>query len=780
MRAAIVLFLLCVLYVPGGFAQYVEDEFIVELTEQPAVTVRARANRAEQLRRVRSEQQRTRRAIEQGEQAEILDRVETVANALFVRMPRVRSREANAARLARWRGVARVHPVRYHQILLNQALGLQEIPAAWTRLGGFHRAGEGMKIAIVDTGVDATHPGLRDPSLPMPDGFPRVNRESDLQFTNSKVIVARAYDLASRPDSEVTARDRVGHGTAVAMVAAGDLNTGPFGNLIGVAPKAWIGSYKVFPDGQAGAPDTLILKALDDAVADGMDVINLSLGSLMAGRPEEDILASAVERAARDGVIVVVAAGNDGPDPNTISSPATSPSAIAVGNSLNDRIFAATVDIEGGERHVAIPASGFESRPPVSGPLRDVAASDGSGLACSPLPENALRGTVALILRGECFFEDKLRHAEAAGAIAAVVYTDAARPDPISMDVGPARLPASMVGYRSGVELKEQLAEMPLNVTLRFQANPVWVNPHFLNEGSSRGPGPDAAIKPDLVAVGTSVYTARPGSYTVASGTSVSAPMVAGAAALLKAARPGLTVAQYRSLLINSTRALHRDFEGEILSGGAGILQLEPAMRNTIAAAPASLSFGFAGQTANLTRSLVLTNLSGESGMFHVRAAPAGDGPKPELPVASVWLDPGESKQIEVRWPAADLTPGQYQGFLRVSASTSEIEARIPYWFGVPSEVARHVTVLSAPDSGTTGSLQFITIRITDAAGIPIRTEPQVSVVQGGGSVEQIRLIDSQAPGAFRIRVRLGMEAGPNVFRVQAGEIHRDITIRAR
>ena len=113
------------------------------------------------------------------------------------------------------------------------------------------------------------------------------------------------------------------------MAAAGVSNAGPLATISGVAPKAWLGSYKVFgsPGVNDGATESAILKALDDAVADGMDVINISLGSNLTPLPANDPEVAAIERASALGVIVVVASGNNGPDPATVCSPASAPSA---------------------------------------------------------------------------------------------------------------------------------------------------------------------------------------------------------------------------------------------------------------------------------------------------------------------------------------------------------------------------------------------------------------------------------------------------------------------
>src|SRR5262249_53215762 len=149
----------------------------------------------------------------------------------------------------------------------------------------------------------------------------------------------------------------------------------------------------------SGAPTNLILKAMDDAVADGMDILNLSLGLFPAPRPSQDILVSAVENASAAGVLVVIAAGNDGSDPNTMSTPATAPSAISVGSTPNDRVFAGSLRA-GGQMLAALPGNGTNSSAPITGPLADVAQFDPTGLACTSLPPGSLSGTVALTLRG--------------------------------------------------------------------------------------------------------------------------------------------------------------------------------------------------------------------------------------------------------------------------------------------------------------------------------------------------------------------------------------------
>ncbi|MGH9629269.1 MAG: S8 family serine peptidase [Bryobacteraceae bacterium] len=766
--------------------QVIPGRYIVELTGGPALEAETaapketrRAQLADRREAVRQEQSRVRAMMEALPELQILGSVDTVANALVVEATGTSPDE-----LARMPGVKRVLPVRLYKLLLDRAEAIARVPDAWVRIGGAANAGAGIKIGIIDTGIDVSHPGFRDPSLPPVAGFPRVNRETDLQFTNNKVIVARSYD---RRPAGSPAQDTEGHGTGVAMIAAGATNAGPLGTITGVAPKAYLGSYKVFPDGLDGAPTDLILKALDDAVADGMDVLNLSLGSFPAERPPEDILALAIERAAAAGVIVVAAAGNEGPGLNTISSPATAASAIAVGNSANDRIFVTQLTLSDGSAFRTVKGSGSNSDSVIRGPLADAAALDPSGLACGELPPGSFQGQVVLILRGMCTFEEKLNHAERAGAVAAIVYTNAESPEAITMSVGQARLPAAMVGHADGLEIKARMQAGVLEAALGFNLTPFFVDPRRLTEGSSRGPGADLAVKPDLVAVGTSIYTADlvvngiP-EYQVVSGTSLSTPMVAGAAAVLKAARPGLRSEQYRSLLVNSASVFSFDSlaPAAVQDAGAGGLNLDSAVASGMTVSPVSIGWGAGGGTADLTRTITLANTSSAADTFTVAAQAFGGGPAPAVTPESVSLKPGTSGAIAARFLFTGLAPGVYQGFLVVRSTATALESRIPYWYAVRSETAKEILVLEAPGSGLTSSTQEFLVRATEPSGVPLTADPTITQISGGGTVISVDSMGGRYPGFYEVTVQLGPVAGENVFEIEAGQLRRQVTIRGR
>ena len=785
-----------VLLFPLLVSAAVPNRYIVEMSGDPVAVHVARRARAAGIRgeearlrrlQIREEQRPVRARLEAAE-AEILGSVDTVANAFIVSIP-----DGKAAQLASIPGVIRVHPVRKFKPLLDHALPLHHVPEAWRQVG-IDNAGAGVKIAVIDTGIDISHAGFQDSSLPIPSGFPRANSDSDLAFTNRKVIVARSYaDLFDTVDPDISPRDHIGHGTATAMAAAGVENTGPLATISGVAPKAYLGNYKVFgsPGVNDGANDASLLKAIDDAVADGMDVISMSLGTLEAGRIEEDVLVAALERAAALGIVVVVAAGNDGPEPNTISSPATAPSAISVGASRNDRVFGVVATVDGAAPLLAVAGSSSGSHEPITAPLASVAGLDQDGLACSALPAGSLEGRIAFILRGDCNFSVKLNNAQKAGAIAALVYTYQSEPDPFTMGVTGTTLPASMIGYADGIGIQRQLAQNPSpTTTLTFTRGPVTVSADGLVEFSSKGPNVDLRVKPDLVAVGVNFYTAaqrtdRRGGlydssgYALTQGTSFSTPLVAGAAALLKAARPGLTMDQYRSLLINTAGKV----SGTLQQQGAGILDLAAALRATATAFPTAVSFEAGDGDPNIARSLTISNVGTASTVFQLAAIPAAGGFGPALGADRVSLDRGGSAEISLNFSGSHLAAGQYEGFIRVTDTSTGVESHVPYWYAVRSDTPKYITILDVQDGASPSASvrDAIVFRITDASGVPIKNiEPVVTVVSGGGDLSSVSSRDRLIPGAFGITLRLGPGRGSNVVRIQAGDVIKEVNVASR
>jgi minor extracellular serine protease Vpr len=803
------------LFLSASWGQIVPDRYMVELSSAPAAgRVRAQGRRVNMLEverrgaEVRSEQARTKLAIEQAG-GRVLESADTVINAIFVQIP-----AADAARLASIPGVRHVHPVRRFKPVLDRAVVVHKIVDAWNQIGLDH-AGLGIKIAMIDTGIDNTHPAFQDSSLPVPNGFPKTNNVSDQQYTNHKVIVARSYVSMLSPDPDQSARDRQGHGTATAMAAAGVLNAGPLATIRGVAPKAYLGNYKVF--GSPGSNDTAtedaIIKAVDDAAKDGMDVINLSLGDAVALPLADDTEDIAIANVASLGAIVVVAAGNSGPDLHTIGSPASALGAITVGASLNDRRFVATATADG-TRYIAIPGTGPAPAKALTARLKDVTTLRDNGLACTPFAAGSLKGDIALVLRGTCFFTDKIANVVAGGAVGALIYTDQARPDAITMDVGTQTLPAMMVSYADGIAIKNHLASHTSEtVTLDFSLQSFSVDPDALADFSAKGPNVDGSIKPDMVAVGMYVYTAAQKfdskgdlydatRYSQVDGTSFSSPIVAGGAALLKEARPGLTVAQYRSLLVNAAAPafLQPGAPARVQEAGAGMLDMIAALQASGAVAPTSLAFGVGGVDVQASRKLTISNVSAASETFTIfvtgRDAPTGpvppgsrtaevldtSGKEPVITVSthSLTLGAGASADITVGMTAFGLPAGAYEGFIHVMGTNSGVDERVPYWYGVASTIPAHITVLQTVTNPKAGSFNqdAVLFRVTDANGMTVAgAHPTARVIDGGGTVGTINNEDAFTPGIFGLDVTLGSAKGNNDFEIRVGTLTQTVTL---
>lgn len=633
-------------------AQIIPGRFILELTGEPAAPYSMRqSNRqqAAQLRRqaIAIEQQRLRTAVLQSG-GRVLGGTDTVANAMFVEVP-----ATSVNRLRQLPGVLRVHRVYRVRALLNRTLEIHKVGEAWARIGGSGSAGRGMKIGIVDTGIDQTHIGF-DEALPMPAGFPKVSSEANRAFIKGKVIVARSYEDLGGASFEPDAGDVNGHGTNAAFAAAGIRLQLPGGELAGTAPAAYLGNYKALGANGGGSND-VIIKAIDDAVKDGMDVINLSLGSDISSDPEIDLQVKAVEVAVQAGAIVVIAAGNAGPDENTINSPGTAPSGITVGSSSNDR-----------------------------------KSSDNTPL-----------------------------------------------------------------------------------------------DPNRVSEFSSRGPNLGQGLKPDILAVGDNFLTAdsslKPGAEQLTStqGTSFAAPVIAGAAAVLKAARPGLTPTLYRSLLVNSASPLlySSGQPAPIRFAGAGRLNMDAALLATVAAAPTSLQFGTGGTSVDLTREVTLTNVSSTSATFQLEVVafpgPAGE---PVLSASRLTLAGGGTGVVRVQMRGQNLPAGEYQGMITVRASNSPSLGVIPYWYAIASDQPVSISILEKPNSGDPGGTPTFGVRVLDRSGIALDLPITVTPVCGG-EVTSVSGGDPEYPGVFAVQAKLGSTLGSNVFRIDAGLARRYVTV---
>ena len=786
-----------VMWAVTAAAQIVPDRYVVELSEEPlgvAVRTKSKAALSDRYRAIRSEQAIAKSAIE-GRRGKVVSSVDSLMNALIVHTP-----GQDALALAALPGVKKVYPVHLMHKSLDRALALHQIPTAWATIGGRDKAGAGIKIGILDTGISPGHPGFQDASLKFPPGFPRASSEKNMTLTNTKIIVARSYEDIYELDEPDNALDRDGHGTAVAMCAAGVTNQGPLATITGVAPKAWIGGYKISPLNEGSAAEDAILKAMDDALSDGMDVINLSFGSLFQFSTGPDFLPGvAFDRLKTFGVMVVVAAGNGGPSLNSISDVATQASVISVGAVQNDRVFADNVVVNG-ETYRAFAGTGPRPASAITGNVFDVAAIDPTGFLCSPLPDGSATGQVALILRGVCTFEVKLDNAKAGGAIAAILYTDAARPDAFGPAVGAATLPTVLLSFPDGAAIKAAAAKGPaVSATLPFKQAAFPQDPRLLASFSSKGPTWEFRIKPDLSAAGSDIYTAAQSiddqgesyskdGYQVLDGTSFASPIVAGAAAVLRGARPGLTVDQYNSLLINGATPLFNNggpVVERVQRTGTGTLNLESALRNTVTLYPTSMTFGVGSGTLAGARSghynqLAVTNIGKATDTFKIRSIPYDSAPALEFsatpgnlvtqPAYSMTLTPGQTKTVYAYW-TAQLPRGEYQGQILVEGTSTAVLT--PYWYAAPSLIPRGVLELNPPNSSARpGSTVTLYVRVVDETGYPLTTDSNLRFAGTATAGATIDLLPGAVfPNLRAIRMRLAPTVRSNNFQFTFGDL---------
>src|SRR5205823_14819933 len=301
-------------------------------------------------------------------QARIGRRFQIVLDGLTVSLPVTR-----LPRLARLSFVRKIYPSLTYHLATDTSPGVIGADELHALTGA---RGEGIKIGIVDDGVDPTNPFLRPDSLSYPPGFPRGGKK----WTSAKVIVARAFPgpNSGRPGRLAVDRRASFHATHVAGIAAGDSDTcspggrdhPPTCGLSGVAPRAWLGNYRVFnvptPIGHiANTPE--IAAAFESAVSDGMDVINFSGGGAET-EPANDAMIDVIHNVAAAGVVPVISAGNDRDDfgMGSVGSPGTAPDAITVAAVSNTHVFSPVLSVSAPAGVAPIPFNPGASTTPAS------------------------------------------------------------------------------------------------------------------------------------------------------------------------------------------------------------------------------------------------------------------------------------------------------------------------------------------------------------------------------------------------------------------------------
>ena len=517
--------------------------------------------------------------------AQVSRRYQVVLNGLAVELPARRLVD-----LARLSFVDRLYPSVRFRLALNESPALIGAPALSAATGA---RGEGVKIAVIDDGVDQSHPFFDSTGYTYPPGYPKGGR----RWTTPRVIVARAFPGpgSGRRGRLPVDRDASFHGTHVAGIAAGKSGTTspgrrthpPTANLSGVAPRAYIGNYRVFTVptqvGHVGNTPELVA-AFEAAVRDGMDVINLSGGSAETD-PPNDALVEATRNAAAAGVVPVIAAGNSRDDFGfgTVGSPGSAPEAITVGAVSNTRVWAGRVGhrcARAGEPQAApVPRVGLVSRLRELGAGRSDARRRGldHGLRRAARRPAALRRPEPGSPRLDPPTQLAAQHDRAR----------LPRPLPVDHEGVPRRglrrrcrdrdgrqprergeSPAtrSRRAERSGLDLdgaylRDFLVSVGGRASVRFNFNALEAKngrSGVVTSFSSAGPTAFGhRLKPDVAAPGGEILSSTlpefAGSpFAPFDGTSMATPHVAGAAALLIQRHPGWSAPQVKSALVSS------------------------------------------------------------------------------------------------------------------------------------------------------------------------------------------------------------------------------------
>lgn len=447
------------------------------------------------------------------------------------------------------------------------------------RMEGFD--GTGIKIAVIDTGVDYNHPDLFGFG---PDG---------------KVV--GGYNFINEGEPPL---DTNGHGTQVAGVIAAN------GILKGVAPNSKILAYKVSEDGE-GVSSDLIIKAINKSIEDDADIINISLG---VNKTNSNI-DKAVDNALQKGIIVITAAGNDGPIPQTIGSPGKNPGSITVGATYNNLTSSLIATLEVNEKsYTVIPMAGSAK---LDEPIIGKIVFGGYGKEAELKKINAT-DAILLVERGSdvegemLYFSIKEKNAANAGAKAMIVYNN--QPgiflgqlihEFIEPNYKP-QIPVVSIDRKEGLEIKE-LGESKASLH-------VFYNPDFVAHFSSRGPVSPFYIKPDLVAPGAYINTTQTnGGYNFTSGTSFAAPHVSGSVALLLEKYPTMTNDEIKSLLMTTSERVSDAYGSEfsLSDTGSGRLNLGKAFDAKLIITPPNFVVNLSSDNKMAEKELKLKLLNG-------------------------------------------------------------------------------------------------------------------------------------------------------------------------
>ncbi|CAI2185278.1 2507_t:CDS:2, partial [Funneliformis geosporum] len=569
--------------------------------------------------------------------------------------------------------------------------------------------GSGIKVGIIDTGIDYKHPAL---------GGCFKKKDCKVQFGFD--FVGDDFDGKNEPKPDDDPLDEcVGHGTHAAGIIAGEDSTN---NVTGIAPKVILGAYRIFGcNGETTSE--LVIKAMEKAFEDGMDIINLSLVSgdnAWFGGPES----LAAEKLTENGLFVVAAAGSSG-DKGIFksSSPSTAPGVISVASVDSEQIDSFFITCSNSTRKIQYLTQDGNVLKLEEDSFSIISTSNTTNSkddACEPINED-LTGKVALIRKGGCDDKKKIDVAQAAGATAVVLYNDVDGTTKPEFDENGIIIPVAMISCKDGVFLFDEIKKDD-NFTVKFPIeSTLFDNPTTLKIStfSSYGPTNELDIKPDISAPGSNVFSTFPvslGSFQTLSGTSVSTPFVTGILALVIQNKGKSNSKLARDILQNNAKPVFiKNSETEveenktsivattILQQGAGLINLVDALTSTVIISPAKLALNDSAHFNGKKRCLTLTNVGQETTKFTFDHLPAQsitgfDGvnlvptntplttnsfAKVNFSKSSIRLRPGESQNITLNFTPpkdlSDLDHPLYSGYIVVKDTLTKKEFYVSY-----------------------------------------------------------------------------------------------------
>jgi minor extracellular serine protease Vpr len=675
---------------------------------------------------------------------------------------KVQASGSKVADLAAIPGVIAVHALVPVEPDNTHGVPLIGAPAVWDGVAGLH--GEGIKIAIIDTGIDYTHADFGGSGNPADyttahaaetspanaawfgPGAPKVKGGTDLVGDNYNASSADPAKLVPHPDPNPL--DCFGHGSHVAGTAAGfgvlsdgTTYTGPYDATTiashtwnvgpGVAPKADLYAIRVF--GCAGSTNETV-DAIEWAVANDMDVINMSLGSPYGGN--DDPSAAASDNAAKDGIIVVASAGNNGPNQYLAGSPSTGTNVISVAASDPTPSFpAANLALSTGANVTAVEANGVSvaglGTLPVkvlyTGTPHDAAHIS---LGCDPAEYTAagVTGYLVVVKRGTCARVARAIFGQKAGAAAVLMINNTDTFPPLegqitsNPDTGEQyTVTIPFLGTKSSTAPTLVAADGgTAALTDTTIPNPTYLAPASFSSGGPRSG--DSWLKPDVTAPGVSIVSVGIGTGTgpaTMSGTSMAAPHTAGMAALVRQAHPSWnSVEAWKAAIVNTADpAQVTGYSTRI--AGSGLIQAPPAVATDVVAkgdaGTATLNFGFDEFVGNYvkTRTVHLQNFGASAVTFDVATAMAAGRPHSVgLGTGSVTVPAHGKADFVVTLNVPVATVGNSSSFKDVaglvtftprSGANNGVKLDVPYYF-VPQADSKIMTSINSASLKKTGS----------------------------------------------------------------------------